>query len=155
MVTIRLEVFGEAAISRELLRFSERALDAAPALETIASMFYDSEKKQFSTEGEWASGGWKALSPLYAIEKAKHTDWKQSILQRTGALYDSLTGGDSDDGHKIVTPDTLTITSTVPYGVAHQFGTEKMPMRKPVELPEGIKVDMVKVLQAWIVHGGS
>jgi hypothetical protein len=154
MVKISLEVFGEAAISRELLRFSERALDASPAFEVIADMFYDSEKKQFASQGDYASSGWAPLTATYAAWKNKKYPGK-TILELTGALYDSLTGPDSDEGTKTVTPDTLTIESSDRSGPFHQFGTNKMPMRKPVELPEGVKIDMVKVLQSWLVHGGK
>ncbi len=155
-VTISLEVFGEAAISRELLRFSERALDAAPAFEEISKMFYDSETKQFDTEGAWASGGWTPLKPATVAAKARK-NLRTNILQRTGALYESLTSDGSDFGHKIIGPSFMEITSSVPYGKYHQQadgpGKGIIPMRKPVELPEGVKVDMVKALQAWIVGG--
>ena len=155
MVTISIEVFGEAAISRELLRFGARAADASPAFEMIADMFYASEKKQFDTEGEWASGGWTPLAESTVQAKLKNSSWSDMILQRTKAMMESLTTSTSDFSSKHVSTDLLEIMSTVPYGVFHQQpngpGKGIIPMRKPVELPENIKVDMVKVLQQWIV----
>ena len=156
MVTINVEVFGEAAISRELLRFGARAADAQPAFEEIATMFYDSEKKQFDTEGAWASGGWKELKPATVAAKLRHDPpFIDKILQRTGAIMKSLTTSDSEYSSKTTSPSELIIKSTVPYGEFHQQphgpGRGIIPMRKPVELPEGVKIDMVKVLQAWLV----
>lgn len=154
MVTISLEVFGEAAISRELLRFGARAADAQPAFEQIANMFYESEKQQFDSEGAWASGGWTPLKPATIAAKARG-GWSDKILQRTGEMMESLTTSTSSYGTKHVTSEVLEITSTVPYGVFHQQpngpGKGIIPMRKPVELPDHVKRDMVKVLQAYIV----
>ena len=68
MVTpfLEIQVFGESAISRRMLRFSERAADVSPALEEIAKMFYESEAKQFESEvvGHLVDGNhwlWKQL----------------------------------------------------------------------------------------------
>lgn len=161
MVTpfLEIQVFGESAISRRMLRFSERAADVSPALEEIAKMFYESEAKQFESEGGWASGGWQPLAVETVIEKSRNNDWSDKILQRTGALMESLTSSESSHGTKTVTPDTLTIESTVPYGIYHQQPGGPtggvLPMRKPVELPQQVRRDMIKVLQAWIVGAKS
>jgi hypothetical protein len=155
VMNISLEVFGEAAISRELLRFGTRAADASPAFEIIATMFYDSEKKQFDTQGEWASGGWAPLAPSTIAAKLANPSLSNMILQSTGAMMESLTTSTGDFSSKHVSPDKMELLSTVPYGVFHQQpegpGKGILPMRKPVELPEHVKVDIVKVLQAWIV----
>jgi hypothetical protein len=157
MVTLSIEVFGEKAINRELMGLSERVADAIPAFENIAELFYMSEKQQFSTEGMWASGGWLPLKPATVAVKANHPGWSTMILQRTGAMMESLTHGDSDYSVKVITPEYMEVASSVPYGVYHQQpkgpGKGVIPMRKPVELPDGIKVDMVKILQRWIKTG--
>jgi len=156
---ISIDVFGEAAISRELLRFGARAADVSPALEVIATMFYESEKKQFDTEGAYASGGWKPLAESTVLAKLNNPAWSNMILQRTGAMMEGLTTDTSDSGTKHITTDTLEILSTLDYPVFHQQpngpGSGLIPMRKPVELPENVKVDMVRVLQRWLVGGGG
>lgn len=157
-VEINIEIFGEKAISRRLLRLGERAIDAAPAFEGVALMFYASEKQQFDSEGEWASGGWVPLMQSTIDEKLR-SSWfsggSELILQKTGALMRSLTESDAPESRKVVGPNFVELESTVPYGKYHQTGTRKMAMRKPVELNESTKTAMVKILQAWILGGAN
>lgn len=157
-VEITIEIFGEKAISRRLLRLGERAVDATPAFEAIAGLFYESEKKQFDSEGEWASGGWAPLKQSTIDDKLR-ASWfggtSERILQRTGAMMRSLTESDGPFSRQVIGPDFVELESTVPYGKFHQFGTSKMAMRKPVELPQSVKTSMVKVLQAWVLGGAN
>lgn len=153
-VEITIEVFGEKAISRRLLRLGERAVDAAPAFEAISLMFYESEKQQFSSEGAWASGGWVPDQQATVTEKIRR-GFSILTLQESGDMMRSLTTPDSPFSHREIGPDFVELESTVPYGKFHQFGTRKMPMRKPVELNQGVKVAMVKVLQAWVLGGAN
>jgi hypothetical protein len=156
MVELNIEIFGEQIISRRLMRLGERVIDATPAFAQIAVMFYESEKKQFDSEGEWASGGWVPLKQSTIDEKLR-SSWfsgtSELILQRTGALKRSLTEPGAPFSKKLIGPDFVDIKSTVPYGPLLQKGTSKMPMRKPVELNEPTKMAMVKVLQAWVLGG--
>jgi hypothetical protein len=151
-VEINIEVFGEKIISRRLLRLGERAIDAAPAFEAIALMFYDSEKKQFASEGVWASGGWVPDKQATLNEKIRG-GYSTLTLQRTGAMMHSLTEPDAPFSKKRVGPDFVEVMSTVPYGKYHQKGTTKMAMRKPVELNQATKTAMVKILQGWVLGG--
>jgi hypothetical protein len=156
-----IEVLGEKAIHRQFLRFAERASDPTPALEEIASLFYESEKKQFDSEGGWASGGWAPLQQE-TIDRKNRLGLLPQILQATGALMSSLTQKDSQFATTKLSPNELTIISKQTYGIYHQQPdgptNGNLPMRKPVELPESVKREMEKVLQAWIVgdqHLGS
>lgn len=153
---LNIEIFGESIVSRRLLRLGERAVDAAPAFEEVALMFYQSEKQQFDSEGAWASGGWAPLMQSTIDEKLR-SSWfggtSELILQRTGAMMKSLTASDSPFSKKIIGPDFVEVQSTVPYGKFHQKGTSNMAMRKPVELNEATKTAMVKILQAWVLGG--
>lgn len=160
MVTIGLDMYGEAAIERQLLRFSEHVLDAAPAFEEIARMFWASEEKQFMSEGAWGasggshagpvSGGWAPLAET-TVEAKVRAGMDPTILRATSTLYDSLTGGPGS--FKDVRPDEMIIGTEDPIGAFHQRGNDKLPMRKPVELPESVKIAMVKTLQRWVVTG--
>lgn len=155
MVEISIEVFGEKALNRELLRWGTRAQDASPAFVDIADLFYESEKKQFDSEGLWASGGWTPLKPATVSAKVNHPSWALEILQRTGAMKESLTSHDGGYSINVITPEFMEVGSKIPYGVYHQQpkgpGKGILPMRKPVELREQTKIEMVKILQAWIV----
>jgi hypothetical protein len=163
MVMLGLEVYGESAIERQLLRFSANVLDAAPAFEVIAQMFWASEEKQFMSEGAWGasggahagavSGGWAPLADA-TVEAKVRAGMDPTILRATSTLYDSLTGGPGSV--KQISPDHMVVGSQDPIGAFHQRGHDiptPLPMRKPVELPERVKVAMIKTLQRWIVTG--
>jgi phage gpG-like protein len=150
MVEINIEVFGEKIISRRLLRLGDRAVVATPAFVAIGQLFRESETKQFESEGAWASGGW--VPDKQATINAKVANGFSSMtLQKTGAMMKSLTDPAAPYAVQETGPDFVFIKSTIPYGKFHQFGTSKMPMRKPVELNEITKVAMVKILQSWIL----
>jgi anti-sigma factor ChrR (cupin superfamily) len=38
--------------------------------------------------------------------------------------------------------------------VFHQEGTDRMPRRRPVELPEVLRRAWIKTLQRWLLTGG-
>jgi len=153
-VEINIEVFGEMIISRRLMRLGERAVDAAPAFEEIATLFYDSGKLQFSSQGAWASNGWAPDKQATVTAKIAQ-GFSALTLQKTGAMMQSLTSSEATYSRKKIGPDFVELESTVPYGKFHQFGTSKMPMRKPVELNEATKNTMVKLLQRWVLGGAS
>lgn len=153
-VEINIEVFGEKIISRRLLRLGERAVDATPAFEAIAGLFYRSEQQQFQSEGSWASGGWVPDMQATVDEKVRR-GYSTMTLEETGDMMRSLTIPGSPHSQQRIGPDFVELVSTVPYGIFHQFGTRKMPMRKPVELNEPTKVAMVKLLQAWVLGGAN
>lgn len=146
-----IQAYGEQALSRKLERFSERALDASPAFARIAILFWQSERVQFDTGGAF-SGGWAPLADSTVAGKARRFE-DPRVLIATYSLAASLTSAVAPGSVYSVTPYELFVGSDIFYGAFHQRGTVKMPMRKPVELPEVEKRDMVKVLQAWIVRG--
>lgn len=147
---LTIEIFGEKIVQRRMLRVGERAVDAAPAFLKISEMFYASEKKQFDTEGSWASHGWAPDKQSTINEKVRN-GYSTLTLQRTGQLMKSLTTPDADSSVRKIGPDFVEVRSTVPYGKYHQKGTQYMPMRKPAELADVTKVEMVKVIQAWVM----
>lgn len=152
-MNLTFEVAGEKQVSRELLRFAGRTVDAQPAFIAIAELLMVETKEQFETEGRHASGGWKPLKQATVTAKAR-AGQRVQILQRTGSLMDSLTqAGDGNMIHKTY-PDGLDFGSRVPYAGFHQTGTRHMPARKPLELTETARRSAIKLLQRWIVEGG-
>ncbi len=146
---LQLEAFGDIQASRNLLRFSESALNLRPVLEDIEDDFYALEREQFRTEGGRGGAAWPALSDDYARWKAIHYPGKP-ILQREGDLLDSLTGG----GQRTLTDDELVILGA-PHGVFHQNARLPRNVRKPVNLTTADRNRWTKMLQRHIVTGGS
>lgn len=143
---------GIPVLDRNLARFQAHIADVQPALELIASAFAHAEQEQFDTEGQKASGGWKALSPAYAA-------WKEvaypnrKILERTGDLEKSLT--QRPFGVEAITATTMEVGTRVPYAIYHQMGGGKLPKRPPVALNEATRREIVQILQRWLVEVGA
>lgn len=95
----------------------------------VVPLFIQWMKRQFDTEGAYASGGWAQLTPEYAAWKALHYPGK-GILQATGQLRQA-----ASKPRRVVTPRSLTLIiddSGPHHGPIlryHQTGTGKMPAR--------------------------
>lgn len=141
--------YGEAQLERTLERY-EAAGDMTEAWEAIADDFARIERRQFATEGRYASGGWSPLSPRYAQWKARHYPGKP-ILEREGDLMTSLT--QRPFGIEVITPTDLWMGSDVDYGRHHQRGSGRLPRRRPVELTETDRRRWVKIVQTFLRNG--
>lgn len=149
---LTIEVLGDnAALERNLLRFGERAMDASPAFGAIALLFWRTEATQFDTGGTF-SGGWEHLAES-TVKQKERKFLDPRILIATHALASSLSSGVAPGSVFHVGPHEMFVGSNIPYARFHQTGTRRMPMRKPVELPEPVKVEMVKLLQSYLVRG--
>lgn len=150
---LHFEFYGETQVDRTLERF-EAAADMRPAWEALADRFAFVERRQFATEGAYASGGWAPLSPAYAAWKARHYPG-QPILRRTDDLFESLTVRPFDEhgGIEVIEPSHMMLGSAVRYGRFHQHGTRRMPRRRPVELTEAERREWVRIVQRYLVTG--
>lgn len=144
-----LAFYGDTQIDRTLARFIDNVGDARPVWDALADRFVALERRQFASEGAYASGGWQALSPAYAAWKALHFPGKP-ILERTGLLKRSLTRRPL--GIESLEPERMVIGSDVPYGRYHQRGGS-IPQRRPVELPETERREWLNRIQRFIVTG--
>lgn len=151
---IVLEISGDKQLERELLRVGDRAIEAKPALESIADYWMRLTVLQFNTEGRHASGGWRPLKPETLRRKAA-AGLDMRILRATGALFDSLTDRDDPELILNVSETELEYGSRLPYAGAHQNPSpgSKLPQRRPVELTENARRESVKTLQRWIFTG--
>lgn len=152
---IDLETFGETQLSRELLRYSDRADDVSPYFKAAAVYFRQAEARQFSTSG---SAGGKRWSPLAASTVRRKARLKQDprILRATMNLFKSLTQPEHPDHIEQITPDSLFVGSRDPKGRFHQKGNEPiMPQRRPVSLTEFQRRAMVLGLQRYLVNGST
>lgn len=151
---IEINVDGDVQISRELLRFADRLVDAKPAFREIADDLREIEKEQFESEGARGSGGWKQLADsTIAAKQAAGLD--NGILKETEALFKSLTqkGGDHIEE---ITKDSLRFGSSDWKLPIHQHGSSDgahPPQRRPIELTRMDRQSIVKKLQRHMVEG--
>lgn len=146
---IELSAHGDVQVSRRLLRFGERAINAAPAFEFIATELMRIEREQFDTEGQRSSGGWAPLAESTLAQKTG-----PSILVESGELKASLTERGHPSQRLIISDTFMVFGSEVDYAAYHQRGTAHMPRRRPLELTEHDRAHtVVRTLQRWITTG--
>lgn len=150
MVNLLIEMDGDEQLNRTLTRFTDRINDARPAFDKIADRIAAGERRQFASQGGYGSGGWAPLAPRYRAWKMRHYPGKP-ILQRTGALMESLTR--RPFGIERINPQSMTVGTGLPYSTFHQHGTSRMPRRRPLELPATERVTLAKVVQRFLVTG--
>lgn len=153
-VAIDFTVLGEKQLSRELLRFSERAVNATPAWVKIIEDMMDQIAEQFDSEGNRGSGGWAQLKPETILFKQRE-GYPLDILLRTQALRDSLIARGAPHQILDIFPDRFTFGSDLFYGNIHMKGSPStnLPARKPVDFTETDRRGYVNTLQRWIVTG--
>lgn len=66
----------------------------------------------------------------YQNYKKKKVGFVYPMLKFSGRLEKSITDASSPDFINVITPKSLTLGSSVPYGAFAEYGTKKMPMRK-------------------------
>lgn len=150
------EVHGDKLVSRRLLRLAGNITDFSPAFEQIADDLRESERDLFNTEGASTGRPWAPLKKHTLDAKlARHQDPR--ILHREGDLERSLTGGHAgtaaDNQVVVITPSALAFGSSLPYAGAHQRGTDRLPKRRPLDLAERHRQQMVKRLQHHAMVG--
>jgi phage gpG-like protein len=154
-VRIGLEIFGDVQLDRELLRWSDAAGNMQPAFERVADDFYTIEKRQFNTQGGYASGGWAPLKPSTLRSRASHGRYGPwQILDDTGDLKASLTEEGAKGAVRRITSDELFVGTDVDYAPFHQAGTSKMVRRRPVELTGADRRRWIQVVQRHLVEFG-
>lgn len=144
------EVDGDVQVARDLLRFGEHASDARPVWDEIRKYLVAEEKKQFSSQGSHASGGWAKLKQV-TIDYKRRAGLDPKILHATLALRKSLTAVGAKGQMWESTPTHMVFGSALPYSKFHQKGTKNMAQRRPVELTTAARKHAVKLLQAFVV----
>ena len=111
-----------------LRRAASKVSDLRIPLKLIAQDWFDSNAAIFSLSGP---GQYPDLSEKY--KRAKQRDWGfvYPILKASGLLEKSLTNiNDPNAIANFQGKQAIELGTSVPYGVHHQYGTKKMPMRK-------------------------
>lgn len=141
---------GDDVLDRTLERFELGVQSAEPVFDALGDALVTANRRQFSSEGAYGSGGWDPLSPKYAAWKATRYPG-QPILQATGTMMESVT--ERPMGVEAIEAQFAVFGTGVEYAAYHQQGTPQMPQRRIVELPESVRRGFVKGLQEWLVQG--
>ena len=157
MVRIDWDIYGEDLISRELLRFSERNLNAMPVFMAVIEDLKDFIGKQFGTEGSYGGSGWAQLRES-TVESKIAGGYPTTILHRTLDLLRSFVDETHEDYVADAHPWGFTYGSKNEYGKFHQTGFtapdgSKVPARPPVQFREADKVLVMKRIQHYLVTG--
>lgn len=157
MVGLRITVQGEQSMRALFRGVTDITSDLSRYWPAVVDEVYAIEQEAFSSEGSSTRDGrWTALDPTYAAQKARLFPGKR-ILERTGALRDSLTGGPG--GRVTMRPMSLLIESQVPYGSFHQEGdglirrapwlpTDRNVFRIADVIAKGMRRDLAKLAAA-------
>lgn len=143
---------NETQFNRAFSRFGDDLNDFSELWPVLIGFFERIEQEQFATEGKSGSGGWPALSPAYAERKALQYPGAK-ILQRTMALNNALTQSGAGGALRIMQALYMIFgvdVNEIPYARFHQTGTGKMPMRKPVQLNEANKKDLMQIIHRFL-----
>lgn len=149
-IRLTFDFYGDTQLDRTLADLEENVEDARPVWDAIADSLVRAERRQFATEGGYASGGWAPLSPNYAAWKARHYPGKK-ILHREGDLEGSLTRRPL--GIEVIEPSFAVLGSDVEHGKYHQGGLGRNPQRRPVELPASLRREWAKKIQRFVMTG--
>lgn len=147
---ITLDLGGDVQLDRQLARYLNRVVEAEPAFQAMADYVGKELLKNFISQGRYASGGWAPLSPKYAKWKAKRYPGAP-ILVRTGQLRRDLTR--RPFGVERITDSVMEIGTDLPYAEYHQTGGRHLPRRRPFELTDTARKELVKIMQRWIARG--
>lgn len=111
-VSLQLDVEGLAEVREFLSRVQN--FDRTRLLETLASTVENQVRRRIAQERRGPDGRWAPRSTRYAQSRQGSGG---SLLQRSGALRDSITSSVSDGEARIGT--------RLAYGATHQFGDQR------------------------------
>lgn len=144
---ISIDVLGEDRIEREFLRIGENATDLSAGFNAALDRLEAQAEEQFRSQGG-QSGGWAPLAASTLRQKSTAL-----ILEETGALRASVTGGDGEI--RDVRPDGADYGTTVPYAPYHHSKAPRshLPRRPLLEVDEALKRAMMRDLQRALFDG--
>jgi len=152
MIRFRMDIAGEVQLDRGIARFADGVTDYRPIWGVIEDDFYAEEKEQFRTEGEAGGGRWQPLSEACAGWKAVHYP-NTRILERTGALEQSLTRASDSNAVKIERRKELILGTSVPYAIYHQSiePRTRLPRRPVIQVTESFKRGVMRHIHTYLV----
>lgn len=153
-IRLELDVFGDKQVARDILRVGRRGQDLRPAFNVMAKYFYAIEKKQFASQGGFASGGWPDLKDATKKRKAAKNQSPQ-ILRADDVLMKSLTRRNAKFSKHTIRVDEMELGTTDPVAVHHQHGAPRagVPQRRPIEFRPQDRIAWVKQMQEFVITG--
>lgn len=146
-VEITLQIEGFDDVYQAFAKLEQRLRDLSKPLQKAGDQFYRFEKDAFDSEGtSSAAGRWSPLTRHYAQWKKRVAPGKP-ILELTGALRDSMTGPNSPDSYRQISPSEIAIGTTLVYSKFHQTGTAKMVARPIIALTDEQKTELNEIIK--------
>jgi phage gpG-like protein len=148
MFQLQFDVMGDQQVMRGFSKLADGVKDLREPFREMVKDFREIEKRQFSSQGGYGSGGWKPLKTSTALQKQR-LGYPAQILVRSGELRDVMTGLRS--GYDEVQPLEMKIM-TLSFGKYHQKGTSRMEARPLVQLTEDDKTRWSKIIHLYLVQ---
>ena len=146
MIAIELRVEGKERVGLAMAALAQHlGNDLRPALEVIRSWWHTWQSEIFASEGSAQGAAWAPLSDKYRAWKEKAYPGRP-ILELTGALHRAMTGG-SGEWHRIGKREMTVGTKGIPYTMAHNFGTDKLPARPFLNTTNAAMRELNKAMQ--------
>ena len=133
-LNITFQVTGQHEVSGQLATWGRNITDLSVAWEQIGEDLLQDNRDNFLAEGGVFPGGfWPALALSTVGERIRlgYGGWSP-MLVRTGALLESVTIRGGMNNIFQVTATGVTVGTSDPKAVFHQYGTRRMPMRRVV-----------------------
>jgi phage gpG-like protein len=149
-------IMNQADVGKTYERIINRGRNLRPYFLAVTRDFRQMMVLQFSSEGVFLLGHrWRQLSERTIKNKAK-LGQDPRILHATRRMRKSFTTG--VEGYRVVTRDSLTIDSEVPYAGLHQTGYRSrsgslVPKRQIVRIRQKDATRWGRMYVAWMVHG--
>lgn len=161
----KLSIAGDVQLDRELEAIAEHAEGVDTVLRAIGLDLGRVAQTQFETEGRYASGGWRFLTPAYRKRKARMVATGRiingrraqylQILRLTDRLRLSLVQPQHPEHIETVVNHKLTWGTSVPYAGAHQNPKpgNPLPQRRFLELPEQKRQAYLRAVLTFVRTG--
>lgn len=145
---IEFEFYGDEQVVREIMRPANNIDDLRPLWPFVVKLLTDIQREQFATEGGRSGRPWQELEEATIAQKGS-----DRILIDTGALFRSWTNKtNSGDAIRRFRKDSMDFAGAA-HGAPHHHGKGHLPVRKVVDLVEGDKNDVVKLMQRFVMTG--
>jgi hypothetical protein len=145
-VPVTVSMNGEVQYQRGFEMLSKQARDMTVPLSHIGRRLIEGVGRQFATEGGWSGNPWTNLSESYGAWKESKVPGLPKLIgivrtgkpgmrpqtyQRSGRMLAEMI----DPASLHVSPQRMIYAPTSGVAGYHEFGTDRMPARPPVELP--------------------
>lgn len=142
-MAVFVNINGDERLATKLAEIGRAIKNPQKALREVGDFTLSEVSKQFKTEGNQLSTGWKRLDKNSRIQKAKMGFGSKSILERTGKLRKSFSA-------KVQRFKVTIASKGVKYYKYHQQGGKKLPQRVMLATPEKYKQEVVAILLNFI-----